>query len=355
MRQERWTAIGLLIAVVVGAMAAQVLLSDAAGGGIRTPSDSSVLGPLATEVAVRAPAVATDANPSAPAASAPAAATPMARQTPAGPPPTATPSPPTATATPTGPVKTGKALPPSVGASFIVVIDEESGQVLYERGSSQRTPPASVTKVMTAIVAIERGDPKAKVKVQFDSTELVDSTLMGIRNGDEVTLEDLLYGLMLPSGNDAALAIATHIAGSKEAFVQMMNDKAHELGMNNSHFMNPHGLDEVGHYSTAYDMTMASRYAMQRHPLFQRLSAAKSWSVEGERPYEVWNLNKFLYQYEGADGVKIGYTDEAGRTIVASAKRNGHRVYVGLMRCQNIVTDSTPLMDWVFGNYTWPS
>jgi D-alanyl-D-alanine carboxypeptidase (penicillin-binding protein 5/6) len=94
---------------------------------------------------------------------------------------------------------------------------------------------------------------------------------------------------------------------------------------------------------------------LQHYPLFRQLAAAKSWSVKGQRPYDVWNLNKFLFQYEGADGVKIGYTDEAGKTIIASATRKGHRVYVGLMRCSNIVTDSAPLMDWVFANYTWPN
>jgi D-alanyl-D-alanine carboxypeptidase len=149
-----------------------------------------------------------------------------------------------------------------------VVIDEDSGQVLYERGSSQRTAPASITKIMTALVAIERGKPEDRFKVEFDSTELVDSTLMGIHPGDEVTLEDLLYGLMLPSGNDAALAIANHIAGSKQAFVQMMIDKARDLGLQNTHFQNPHGLDEAGHYTSAYDITMTARYAMQHYPLF---------------------------------------------------------------------------------------
>jgi D-alanyl-D-alanine carboxypeptidase len=353
-RSERWVALGLLIVVIVGATAAQIWLSDGNGGGIRVSAADATRQPIATGAASTSFPVASLSR-----TATPPGLTPTARPAAAVTAPTVVPA---ATATvvvptptPAGPVKTGKALPPSVGASFIVVIDEDSGQVLYERGSSQRTAPASITKIMTALVAIERGKPDDRFKVEFDSTELVDSTLMGIHPGDEVTLEDLLYGLMLPSGNDAALAIANHIAGSKQAFVQMMNDKAQELGLQNTHFMNPHGLDETGHYTSAYDITMTARYAMQHYPLFRQLAAAKSWSVKGQRPYDVWNLNKFLYNYDGADGVKIGYTDNAGKTIVASATRKGHRVYVGLMRCTNIVTDSAPLMDWVFANYTWPN
>ena len=269
---------------------------------------------------------------------------------------TAAPSPtsgPTATPPLPAPSQTGKAAAPAVNSADVVVIDEDSGVVLYEKNSHHRTAPASVTKIATALVALERGDPKSTVKVSFDSTELVDSTLMGIHVGDQVTLEDLLYGLMLPSGNDAALAIANEIAGSKSAFVALMNQKAKSLGLTDSQFRNPHGLDEDGHYSSAYDLTMMARYAMRTYPLFGRLAAAKSWDVGGARPYTVYNLNKMLRSYAGADGVKIGYTDNAGKTIIASATRNGHRVYVGLMRCGDIVTDSAPLLDWAFANFTW--
>jgi D-alanyl-D-alanine carboxypeptidase len=269
-------------------------------------------------------------------------------------------TPPTATREPTprpaAPVRSGRGAVPAVNARQIAVIDEASGALLYEKAPYARVAPASLTKIVTAVVAIDASNPKQVVKVRFDATELVDSTLMGLRVGDEVTLEDLLYGLMLPSGNDAALAIAEHVAGSKPAFVDMMNAKVQELGLVNSQFRNPHGLDEKGHYTSAYDITWLARYGMTRQPLFVQLAKARVWEVRGSRSWEVYNLNKFLtaYREKGADGVKIGYTDDAGRTIVASASRNGHRVYVTLMGCGDIVADTTPLFDWVFANYTWP-
>lgn len=266
--------------------------------------------------------------------------------------PTLPPPSPTATLGP-GPQKIGKGAAPNVSAGYIVVIDEDSGRILYEKNSHGRTPPASVTKIVTALVAIERANPSAKVKVKFDASKLVDSTLMGLQQGDEVTLEDLLYGLMLPSGNDAALAIAEYIAGSEEGFVDLMNAKVRELGLKDTQFRNPHGLDEDGHYSSAYDMTMLARYGMQHYPLFQSLAAATYWEVHGSRSWEVYNLNKLLRNYQGGDGVKIGYTDNAGRTVVGSAKRNGHRVFVTLMKAGNTLTDVTPLFDYVFDNYTW--
>jgi D-alanyl-D-alanine carboxypeptidase len=176
---------------------------------------------------------------------------------------------------------------------------------------------------------------------------------MGIKPGETYTLEDLLYGLMLPSGNDAALAIANDIGGSMAGFVSMMNAQASDLGLVDSHFINPHGLDAPGHYSSAFDLAIAARYGMTNYGEFRKLAAARSWAVQGTRTFTVYNLNRFLRSYTGADGVKIGYTDNAGKTIVASASRNGHRVYVVLLHCHDIVADSTPLFDWVFGNFTW--
>lgn len=267
--------------------------------------------------------------------------------------PTSSPSP---TATVAAPTRTGKASPPSVSAMSAVVIDEDSGQVLFDKNSHARTPPASVTKIMTALLAIEHGQPSEVVKVSFDPSSLdPDSTLMGIHPGDEVTLEDLLYGLMLPSGNDAALAIATYVAGSPDAFVALMNTRAQELGLKDTQYRNPHGLDASGHYSSAYDQTMLARYAMTHYPLFARLASAKYWEVKGKRPLELYNLNKLLTTYKGGDGVKVGYTDLAGKTYVGSATRNGHRVYVGLMKTENIWNDAPPLLDWAFANFTWPS
>lgn len=271
------------------------------------------------------------------------------------PPATPTPEPPTPTPTPAGPIKTGAAPPPQVQALSIAVVDEASGQLLYGRDPHRRLAPASVTKIFTALVALRYGTLNQQIHVTFDQSQLYDSTLMGLREGDTFTLEDLLYGLMLPSGNDAALAIANAIGGNETHFVEMMNEEAARLGLHDSHFVNPHGLDAPGHYTSAYDLAMAARYGMTHYEEFRKLAAARVWQVHGSRTYSIYNLNRFLLDYPGADGVKIGYTDNAGKTIVASATRNGHRVYVVLMHCGDIVADSVPLFNWVFSNFTWPA
>jgi D-alanyl-D-alanine carboxypeptidase len=262
---------------------------------------------------------------------------------------------PTATAPSTTPPpqRIGAEPAPRVGAREVIVVDGDSGAVLHEQNAHRRVAPASTTKIMTALVALARNDQRETVIASFDQSELVDSTLMGLRQGDRLSLEDLLYGLMLPSGNDAALAIANHVAGSKRAFVQLMNDRATELGLTDTRFANPHGLDAPGHYSSAHDMVQLARVGM-RDQTFRALSAARSRVVRtGGRTYEIQNLNRVLGQVPGADGVKIGYTEDAGRTIVASAVRNGHRVYVAAFHSSDLVGDCRPLFEWAFRNFSW--
>lgn len=266
-------------------------------------------------------------------------------------PPTATPPPPTPTPSP--PRKTGAATAPSVSGASVAVLDGTSGALLYGLDPHRRMAPASVTKIFTAIVALKHGDPQQEITVQFDPAPLWDSTLMGIHPGETYTLEDLLYGLMLPSGNDAALAIANAIGGSVEDFVGMMNAEVAELGLHDSHFVNPHGLDAPDHYSSAYDLTVASRYGMENFPEFRKVVSAKTWEVHGTRSFTVENLNHFLGSYPGADGVKIGFTDNAKRTIVASATRDNHQVFVAVMMVGDWVSNTAPLFDWVYQNFTW--
>ncbi|HLZ10764.1 MAG TPA: D-alanyl-D-alanine carboxypeptidase family protein, partial [Chloroflexota bacterium] len=252
------------------------------------------------------------------------------------------------------PVKTSNVPPPWVNATSIAVIDDGSGALLYGKSAHLHLAPASITKIFTTLVALSKGRLDQSITTQFDPGQLTDSTLMGIHSGETYTLEDLLYGLMLPSGNDAALAIANGVGGSESNFVALMNAQARDLGLSDSHFVNPHGLDATGHYSSAFDMGMAARYGMDHYPEFQRLARARTWVVNGTRTFTVYNLNRFLWSYPGADGIKIGYTDAAGKTIVASTTRNGHRVIVVLMHCGDIVTDSAPLFDWVWANFRWP-
>lgn len=281
-----------------------------------------------------------------------ASAMPMPTATPV--PPTATPVPPTPTPTRAAPIKTGAATAPQVNAWSVAVIDEASGALIYGRDPHRRLAPASTTKIFTALVALAKGgDLRREINVQFDQSELYDSTLMGIHPGEIYTLEDLLYGLMLPSGNDAALAIANDLGGNEAGFATMMNAQAEALGLTDSHFVNPHGLDRPNHYSSAYDLAMAARYGMLTYPEFRDLARALAWNIHGSRSWTVYNLNRLLRDYPGADGVKIGFTDNSGPAIVASATRDGHRVYVALLHCGDIVGDSTPLFNWVFSNFTW--
>jgi D-alanyl-D-alanine carboxypeptidase len=253
------------------------------------------------------------------------------------------------------PLKISSGSVPAVTAESIVVIDEASGQVLYGFNEHASAPMASITKIATAIVALEHSNLNDIVKVKYDPEELVDSTAMGCLPGEWYTMEDLLYGLMLPSGNDAALAIANHVAGSKEAFVGMMNDKVKELGLTDTHFANPHGLDEKNHYSSAYDMAMLARYGMTTSQAFRNLAAAKYWDIHGSKSYRIYNLNRLLQNYQYADGVKIGYTDNAGRTTVASATYEGHRVYVAFLHGSDIVNDVVPMFKYAYSNYEWPA
>lgn len=263
---------------------------------------------------------------------------------------TATPPP---TPTPGAPVKTGSQPEPSIPAPFSIAIDARSGSILYARNMHGRVAPASLTKIVTALVAIEHGDLDEWVAVEFDDEELYDSTLMGIRNGEWYTLRDLLYGLMLPSGNDSALAIANHISGSEEQFAELMNIKVGQLGLTDSHFVNPHGLDEADHYSSPYDMAMITRYAL-RNSFFAKLAATRTWDVNGTRGYTIYNLNRLLGNYPGADGVKVGYTEAAGPSIVASATRDGNQAIVAFMGGRDTAGESTRLFNYIFENFTWP-
>ncbi|MCK9494594.1 MAG: D-alanyl-D-alanine carboxypeptidase [Dehalococcoidia bacterium] len=257
-------------------------------------------------------------------------------------------------ATGAAPIQTGSAPAPTFDARAAVVIDEASGQVLYEYNAHTPMPQASLTKIATAILALEGAPVDNWVPVNdVDYRQMPGSSVMGVIPGDCFRLRDLVYGLMLPSGNDAALAIARYQAGSDEAFVHEMNTLMDRLGLTETNFTDPHGLGSELHHSSAYDIAMMSRYAMTQIPLFRTIVDTTSWQTGGQRRITMRNVNSFLTQIEGADGVKTGYTEEAGRTLSASATRNGHRLYAVILNDNNRYATAGALIDWAFENYTW--
>jgi D-alanyl-D-alanine carboxypeptidase len=255
-------------------------------------------------------------------------------------------------ATSAAPILTTSLAAAEVDSSAAVVIDEASGEILYAQNAREAMAPASLTKIATAILAIEGTDLEAWVDSDVDSRNMPGSSLMGLRPGDCFQMRDLVHGLMLRSGNDAALAIGRYQAGTDAAFVNQMNTLLRRLDLTDSNFENPHGLDANRHLASAYDLAMLARYGMQL-PEFRDTVGASVWTANGNRTLTLYNINGFLSRYEDADGIKTGYTDDAGRTFVGSAMRNGHRVYVVLLDSTNRYRQAAELLDWAFDNHDW--
>ncbi len=232
----------------------------------------------------------------------------------------------------------------STSAASAILIDAESGRVLYEHNAHEKRYIASITKLMTALVAMESGhalDEVVTIKKEYTGAE---GSSMYLKAGEELTLEALMYGLLLASGNDAALAVAGACAGSVDAFVALMNRRAALLGMENTRFLNPSGLTEEGHMSTAADMARLAAACMNNETI-ARIVATRSISIEGR---SFTNHNKLLWQYEGCVGMKTGYTQRAGRTLISCAQRNGQRLIVVTLDDGNDWADHTALFDYGF-------
>ena len=243
-------------------------------------------------------------------------------------------------------------LPPFTSAREALLMDEDSGEILYSKGAHTSVPPASLTKIATVIVAIERGNLDRVVTVDVDSRTFVDSTLMGAPPWRSVTVRDLVYGLMLPSGNDAAVALGRAVSGSDAAFVAEMNQLVARLGLRDTHFKNARGLDEPGHVSSAYDIAMLSRYGMAM-PEFRTIVDAEAYTARGSRIIAMTSLISGMLEWvPGASGVKSGFTDAAGRTLVLTADR-GTRLYAVVMNDPQREADTANLMEWGFANHDW--
>ncbi|MBI2873605.1 MAG: D-alanyl-D-alanine carboxypeptidase [Firmicutes bacterium] len=240
--------------------------------------------------------------------------------------------------------------PPSPGvSSAAILVNAETGQVLYEYNPHRKRPPASTTKILTAIVAMEKGRLKDEVKVSPRAAAVTGANL-NINPGDLLTLEQLIWGTLIVSGNDAATAVAEHVGGSVEGFASLMNGKAAEIGALSSNFANPHGQSHPAHFTTAYDLTLLARYAMEI-PLFRKIvdspGAVISW-IKPAKQTARNNTNALLRTYSEVDGIKTGTTPSAGKCLVSSATRDGRRLIAVVLNSSDRWGQSARLLNYGF-------
>lgn len=235
----------------------------------------------------------------------------------------------------------------ALSAQRAILMDAQTGRVLYEREADARSLIASTTKIMTALVICEQCNVLDRVRIPKEAVGIEGSS-MYLREGEILTVQELLYGLMLHSGNDAAVALAVYCGGTVEGFAGLMNDKAHKLGLTGTHFENPNGLDSPHHYSTARDLAVLAAYAME-NPIFAKTVSTKTIRA-GERTLR--NHNKLLWRLKGADGVKTGFTKAAGRILVSSAVRQGRRLVAVTINAPNDWQDHCDLMEIGFHDFS---
>ena len=238
-----------------------------------------------------------------------------------------------------------QALAISTSASSAALIEQKSGRVLCQQNADDERLIASITKIMTAVVALEHGDKNQTYTVT--AQDMAEGSSMYLKPGDELRLEELLYGLMLVSGNDAALAVAHCVSGEVEEFVSLMNETARELGLSHTHFANPNGLDAEGHYSSARDMSVLAAHALENED-FRRIVSTASVTIADRY---LANHNKLLRMYEGCIGVKTGFTKAAGRTLVSAAARDGMTLVCTTLNDGDDWNDHMALFDYGFANY----
>lgn len=241
---------------------------------------------------------------------------------------------------------------PAVSAISAIIVDNKTGITMYEKSPNLRHLPASTTKLMTALVALEKCSQGDIIQVQSVEGE---GSQMGLQVGDKVTIENLLYGLLIPSGNDAAFVLAHSCGDSYEQFIAAMNQKAKDLGMTNTHFVNPAGYDNELQYTTASDLALLARVAVA-NPIIARIVKIKSTvvtDITGTRTYYLENVNKLLGTVPGVEGVKTGETDGALENLITKTTRNGNSVLVAVLGSQDRFGDSKGLIEWAFQNYKW--
>lgn len=250
----------------------------------------------------------------------------------------------------------GKALPveppPLIQAKSAIVIEERTGRVLFEKGADDRRFPASTTKIMTALLLIERCRPEEIITAPAD-VEKVPPSSLHLKPGEKVSAQNMLYALMLRSANDAAYAVACHIGGNEEGFAQLMNGRAKAIGCTHTHFHNPHGLNDDLHSTSARDLSLMAREAM-KYPEFRKVVATRKTQITRSINQEdLWlvSKNKPLLKDPTADGIKTGYTKPAGHCYVGSAVRNGFRVITVVLASPDWQLDHFTLLDWAYKNF----
>ncbi|WP_312421626.1 D-alanyl-D-alanine carboxypeptidase family protein [Anaerospora hongkongensis] len=255
----------------------------------------------------------------------------------------------------TSAVVTAAPKPPTIHANAAILMDAKTGEVLFAQNIHKRYAPASTTKVLTAIIAIESGRLEEEVEISLRAAGTGGSS-MHLYAGQKLSLRELVTGLLLRSGNDAAVAIAEHLSGSVEEFVLAMNAKAQSLGAVNSNFRNPHGLTAVSHYSTAFDLAWISRYALT-NPIFAEIVNTRETTIDWldrrgkEKDANLRNTNKLLWMLEDADGVKTGTTGEAGPCLVSSATRGNQRLIAVVLHDHSRWQDSMQLLKYGFDSF----
>ncbi|MBQ2662167.1 MAG: D-alanyl-D-alanine carboxypeptidase [Clostridia bacterium] len=235
-------------------------------------------------------------------------------------------------------------------ASGAVLLEQSTRKVLYYKNAHARLPMASTTKIMTCILAIEKGNLDEVIEVA-DEAYAIEGSSIYLEKNERISVRDLLYGLMLASGNDAAVALACHVAGDTESFARLMNNEAKEIGCMNTNFITPNGLHDDEHYTSAYDLGLIACYAME-NATFREIVGTTYYTAEsGHVKRTLKNKNKILWQYEGGNGIKTGYTMKAGKCLVFSAERDGMNLVGVVLDDGNMFNDAKVMLDYGFENY----
>lgn len=242
---------------------------------------------------------------------------------------------------------------PVVSAISAVLMDADTGQIIYAKNPHLRRPNASTTKIMTAILLIENCGMSTLITASKNACQ-TPYTSLNLKPGEQITAKDLLTGMLVRSANDAAVAVAEKVGGSVQRFSSLMNQKAKEIGCTDTHFVTPNGLPAKDHYSSAYDLCLMARYAL-RYPVFDEAVNTRKYFLSSRtinrKDMAVFAKSKFLKNYPGADGVKSGYVKEAGHCYVGSATRDGWRLVSAVLKSGNTAQDTAAMMDYAFGNY----